>query len=236
MGRAFEYRRAAKEKRWDKMSKIFPKLAKAIQMAARDGGGDPEMNSKLRAAIQNAKVENMPKDNIESAIKRALGKDAEAINEVTFEGKGPHGVLVFVECATDNNNRTVANIKSYFNKAGGAFTPSGSLEFMFTRKAVFEFEKTDVSDLEMLELELIDAGLEEIEEQDGHVYVSGDYTAFGNLSKGLVDLNVEVKKSSLQRIPVKPVYFSEDQMAEIEKMLDKIEEDDDVQAVYTNIA
>ena len=218
------------------MSKIFPKLAKAIQMAARDGGGDPEMNSKLRAAIQNAKAENMPKDNIENAIKRAVGKDAEAINEVTFEGKGPHGVLVFVECATDNNNRTVANIKSYFSKAGGAFTPSGSLEFMFTRKAVFEFEKTDVSDLEMLELELIDAGLEEIEEQDGHVYVSGDYTAFGNLSKGLVDLDVEVKKSSLQRIPVTPVSFSEDQMIEIEKMLDKIEEDDDVQAVYTNIA
>ena len=236
MGRAFEYRRAAKEKRWDKMSKIFPKLAKAIQMAARDGGGDPEMNSKLRAAIQNAKAENMPKDNIENAIKRAVGKDAEAINEVTFEGKGPHGVLVFVECATDNNNRTVANIKSYFSKAGGAFTPSGSLEFMFTRKAVFEFEKTDVSDLEMLELELIDAGLEEIEEQDGHVYVSGDYTAFGNLSKGLVDLDVEVKKSSLQRIPVTPVSFSEDQMIEIEKMLDKIEEDDDVQAIYTNIA
>ena len=236
MGRAFEYRRAAKEKRWDKMSKIFPKLAKAIQMAARDGGGDPEMNSKLRAAIQNAKAENMPKDNIENAIKRAVGKDAEAINEVTFEGKGPHGVLVFVECATDNNNRTVANIKSYFSKAGGAFTPSGSLEFMFTRKAVFEFEKTDVSDLEMLELELIDAGLEEIEEQDGHVYVSGDYTAFGNLSKGLVDLNVEVKKSSLKRIPVTPVSFSEDQMIEIEKMLDKIEEDEDVQAVYTNIA
>ena len=236
MGRAFEYRRAAKEKRWDKMSKIFPKLAKAIQMAARDGGGDPEMNSKLRAAIQNAKAENMPKDNIENAIKRAVGKDAEAINEVTFEGKGPHGVLVFVECATDNNNRTVANIKSYFSKAGGAFTPSGSLEFMFTRKAVFEFEKTDVRDIEMLELELIDAGLEEIEEQDGHVYVSGDYTAFGNLSKGLVDLDVEVKKSSLQRIPVTPVSFSEDQMIEIEKMLDKIEEDDDVQAVYTNIA
>ena len=236
MGRAFEYRRAAKEKRWDKMSKIFPKLAKAIQIAARDGGGDPEMNSKLRAAIQNAKAENMPKDNIESAIECAVGKDAEAINEVTFEGKGPHGVLVFVECATDNNNRTVANIKSYFSKAGGAFTPSGSLEFMFARKAVFEFEKTDESDLEMLELELIDAGLEEIEERDGHVYVSGDYTAFGKLSKGLVDLNVEIKKSSLQRIPVTPIFFSEDQMTEIDKMLDKIEEDDDVQAVYTNIA
>ena len=236
MGRAFEYRRAAKEKRWDKMSKVFPKLAKAIQMAARDGGGEPEMNSKLRVAIQNAKAENMPKDNIDNAIKRGIGKDSEAINQVTFEGKGPHGVLVFVECVTDNNNRTVANIKSYFTKAGGAFAPSGSLEFMFARKAVFEFEKTDESDLEMLELELIDAGLEEISEHDGQVYVIGDYTDFGNLSKGLEDLEVEVKKSSLQRIPTTPVSFSKDQMIEIEKMLDKIEDDDDVQAVYTNIA
>ena len=160
MGRAFEYRRAAKEKRWDKMSKIFPKLAKAIQVAARDGGADPEMNAKLRTAIQNAKAENMPKDNIENAIKRATGKDAEALAEVTFEGKGPHGVLVFVECTTDNNNRTVANVKSYFNKAGGGLVPSGSLEFMFSRKAVFEFEKTEEMDLEELELELIDGGLE----------------------------------------------------------------------------
>jgi YebC/PmpR family DNA-binding regulatory protein len=235
MGRAFEYRRAAKEKRWDKMSKVFPKLAKAIQIAARDGGGEPEINSKLRAAIQNAKAENMPKDNIDNAIKRAIGKDAEAIDEVTFEGKGPHGVLVFVECATDNNNRTVANIKSYFSKAGGAFTPSGSLEFMFARKAVFEFEKTAEIDLEILELELIDAGLEAIEEHDGQVYVTGDYTAFGSLSKALEDLEIAVKKSSLQRIPTTPVSFSEDHMVEIEKMLDKIEEDDDVQAVYTNI-
>ena len=236
MGRAFEYRRAAKEKRWDKMSKIFPKLAKAIQMAAREGGSDPETNSKLRAAIQNAKAENMPKDNIENAINRAVGKDAEALNEVTFEGKGPHGVLVFVECATDNNNRTVANIKSYFSKAGGAFTPSGSLEFMFARKAVFEFEKTEECDLEMLELELIDAGLEEIVEHNGQVYLSGNYTDFGNIAKGLEDLNIEVMKSSLRRIPNTPVFFSEDQLIEIEKMIDKIEEDDDVQAVYTNVA
>ena len=236
MGRAFEYRRAAKEKRWDKMSKVFPKLAKAIQMAAREGGGEPEINSKLRVAIQNAKAENMPKDNIDNAIKRGIGKDAEAINEVTFEGKGPYGVLVFVECATDNNNRTVANIKSYFSKAGGAFTPSGSLEFMFARKAVFEFKKAYEIDLEMLELELIDAGLEEIAEHDGQIYVSGDYTAFGNLSKGLEDFGIEVKKSSLQRIPTTLVTFSKDQMIEIEKMLDKIEDDDDVQAVYTNIA
>ncbi|MBV6644557.1 MAG: YebC/PmpR family DNA-binding transcriptional regulator [Cyclobacteriaceae bacterium] len=236
MGRAFEYRRAAKEKRWDKMSKIFPKLAKAIQVAAREGGPDPEMNGKLRTAIQNAKAENMPKDNIENAIKRATGKDAEAINEVTFEGKGPHGVLVFVECATDNNNRTVSNVKSYFSKAGGSFVPSGSLEFMFSRKAVFEFEKTEEMDLEEMELELIDGGLEELEENEGTVYAYADYTNFGTMSKVLEDLTIEVKKASLQRIPTTPVEYSEEQMDEIEKMLDKIEDDDDVQAVFTNIA
>ena len=236
MGRAFEYRRAAKEKRWDKMSKIFPKLAKAIQVAARDGGGDPEMNARLRTAIQNAKAENMPKDNIDNAIKRAIGKDAEDLQEVTFEGKGPHGVLVFVECTTDNNNRTVANVKSYFSKAGGAFVPSGSLEFMFNRKAVFEFEKSDEMDLEELELELIDGGLEEIEENEGVVYAYADYTDYGSLSKALEDREIEVRKSGLRRYPTTPVAFSEEQMEEIEKMLDKIEEDDDVQAVYTNIA
>lgn len=236
MGRAFEYRRAAKEKRWDKMSKIFPKLAKAIQVAARDGGGDPEMNAKLRTAIQNAKAENMPKDNIDNAIKRAIGKDADDLQEVTFEGKGPHGVLVFVECTTDNNNRTVANVKSYFSKSGGAFVPSGSLEFMFNRKAVFEFEKTDEMDLEELELELIDGGLEEIEENEGTVYAYADYADYGSLSKAIEDKAIEIKKSGLRRYPTTPVEFNDEQMEEIEKMLDKIEEDDDVQAVYTNIA
>ncbi len=236
MGRAFEYRRAAKEKRWDKMSKVFPKLAKAITVAAKDGGTDPDMNAKLRTAIQNAKAENMPKDNIDSAIKRADGKDADSIIEVNFEGKGPHGVLVFVECTTDNNNRTVANIKSYFSKSGGGFVPSGSLEFMFSRKAVFEFEKTEGMDLEELELELIDAGLEEIEEEEGTVFVYADYTQFGEMTKGLEQLEIEVKKSLLKRIPTTPVEFSEDQMEEIEKLLDKIEDDEDVQAVYTNIA
>ena len=236
MGRAFEYRRAAKEKRWDKMSKVFPKLAKAITVAAKEGGTDPEMNAKLRTAIQNAKAENMPKDNIDNAIKRAAGKDAADIIEVTYEGKGPHGVLVIVECATDNTNRTVANVKSYFNKAGGGFVPSGSLEFMFTRKAVFEFEKAEGMDLEELELELIDGGLEEIEESEGTIFAYADYTNFGALSKALEDLNVEVKKSSLKRFPTTEVEFTEEQMEEIEKMLDKIEDDDDVQAVYTNIA
>ena len=236
MGRAFEYRRAAKEKRWDKMSKLFPKLGKAITMAAKEGGSDPDMNATLRTAIKNAKGQNMPKDNIEAAIKRATSKDAEAYSEMNYEGKGPHGVLVFVECATDNPTRTVANVKSYFNKAGGSVVANGSLEFMFNRKSVFEFDALDEVDLEELELELIDAGLEEIEESEGKIYVYGEYTAFGSLSAGLEAMNIDVTKSNLQRIPTSPVEFTEEQLIEIEKMLDKIEDDDDIQQVFTNIA
>jgi YebC/PmpR family DNA-binding regulatory protein len=236
MGRAFEYRRAAKEKRWDKMSKIFPKLGKAITMAAKEGGVDPSTNAKLRTAIQNAKSENMPKDNIEAAIKRSAQKDIASFTEVNYEGKGPHGVLVFVECASDNPTRTVANVKSYFNKAGGAVVPNGSMEFMFSRKSVFEINKTEDLDPDMLELELIDAGCEEIDIEENSIVVYGDYTAFGTLSKALEDLNLEVQKSSLKRIPTSPVNFSEEQLIDIEKMLDKIEDDDDIQQVFTNIA
>jgi YebC/PmpR family DNA-binding regulatory protein len=236
MGRAFEYRRAAKEKRWDKMSRVFPKLAKKITIAAKSGGPDPDLNAALRTAILNAKAQNMPKSNIDAAIKRASGKDAANFTEVNYEGKGPHGVLVFVECATDNTTRTVANVKSYFNKAGGSFVPTGSLEFMFSRKAVFEFEKQEGTDLEELELELIDSGLEEIEENDGMIYATGDFTSFGEMASALEKLNIDVKKANLKRFPNDPQEFSEEQMEEIEKMLDKLEEDDDVQAVYTNIS
>jgi YebC/PmpR family DNA-binding regulatory protein len=236
MGRAFEYRRAAKEKRWDKMSRIFPKLAKAITMAAKEGGPDPDMNATLRTSIQNAKGQNMPKDNIEAAIKRATGKDAENFDEINYEGKGPHGVLVFVEGATDNANRTVANVKHYFTKSGGIMVPTGSLEYMFKRKAIFEFPKTEELDIEELELELIDAGLDEIEEIEGVFFAYGDYTDFGPLSKKIEELKIEVTKASLQRVATSPLEFSDEQLDDIEKMLDKMEEDDDVQAVYTNIA
>ena len=236
MGRAFEYRRAAKEKRWDKMSKIFPKLGKAITMAAKEGGMDPATNAKLRTAIQNAKSENMPKDNIDAAIKRAAQKDIASFTEVNYEGKGPHGVLVFVECATDNPTRTVANVKSYFNKANGGIVPTGSLEFMFERKSVFEINITENIDPEMLELDLIDAGCQEIEVEEGQLFVYGDYSAFGSLSKALEDLQIEVQKSSLSRFSTTPVEFTEEQMVDIEKMLDKIEDDDDIQQVFTNIA
>jgi YebC/PmpR family DNA-binding regulatory protein len=236
MGRAFEYRRAAKEKRWDKMSKIFPKLGKAITMAAKEGGMDPSTNAKLRTAIQNAKSENMPKDNIDAAIKRAAQKDIASFTEVNYEGKGPHGVLVFIECATDNPTRTVANVKSYFNKANGGIVPTGSLEFMFERKGVFEINLGDGIDAESLELELIDAGCEQIEVDENQLFIYGDYSAFGTLSKSLEDLKIEVQKSSLSRFPNAPVEFTEEQMTDIEKMLDKIEDDDDIQQVFTNIA
>lgn len=236
MGRAFEYRRAAKEKRWDKMSRIFPKLAKKITIAAKEGGQEPDMNPALRTAILNAKAQNMPKTNIDAAIKRASGKDAADFVETTYEGKGPHGVLVFVEAATDNTTRTVANVKSYFNKAGGGQVPNGSLEFMFARKAVFEFIMPEGMEMDDLELELIDAGLEEIEENEGIHYAYGDYTSFSDLAHQFEKLNIEVSKAELQRIPSTPVEFSEEQMEDIEKMLDRMEEDEDVQAVYTNIA
>lgn len=236
MGRAFEYRRAAKEKRWDKMSKIFPRLGKTITIAAKEGGPDPDTNSALRTAIMNAKAQNMPKANIDAAIKRASGKDAESYDQINYEGKGPHGVLIFVECATDNNTRTVANIKSYFNKSGGQLSPTGSLEFMFSRKAVFEFEKPAGTDLEELELELIDAGLEDIEEHEGEFFAYADFTSFGAMSAAFEKLGINVIKATLKRYANTPVEFSEEQMVDIEKLIDKLEDDDDVQAVYTNIA
>jgi len=236
MGRAFEYRRAAKEKRWDKMSKLFPKLGKAITMAAKEGGDDPTMNAKLRTAIQNAKAQNMPKDNIEAAVKRATQKDLASFSEIIYEGKGPHGVLVYVECATDNPTRTVANVKSYFNKVGGSIVPNGQLEFMFGRKSVFELAKKEGVDPEEIELELIDAGCESIEVEEDKMFVYGDFTAFGTLSKAIDDLDLEVLKANLQRIPTSPIDLTEEQMVDVEKLLDKIEEDDDVQQVFTNIA
>lgn len=236
MGRAFEYRKAAKMKRWGAMSRVFPKLAKSIEIAAKAGGPDPDMNSALRTAIINAKAENMPKANIESAIKRASGKDAANYTDVNFEGKGPHGALIFVECATDNNTRTVANVKMYFNKNGGQVVPTGSLEFMFDRKAIFEFKKTEDMDIEELELELIDFGLEEIEEEDGIVLVTADYKDFGSLNAAFEEKGIELDKAKLERISNNPQEFSEEQQEEIGKLLEKLEDDDDVQAVYTNIA
>lgn len=236
MGRAFEYRKASKLKRWGAMSKLFPKLGKVITMAAKEGGADPDMNPKLRTAILNAKAENMPKDNIEAAIKRATSKDSANMIEVNFEGKAPHGVLLFIECATDNNTRTVANVKSILNKNGGEMLTNGSLEFMFSRKAVFEFSLGDAMDLEELELELIDAGLEEIEEEEGVVLVTGDYTSFGTLNEALEGMGVEIIKANLERMANTPIEITEEQQADIDKILERLDDDEDVQKVFTNLS
>ena len=244
MGRAFEYRKAAKMKRWGTMSRVFPKLGKIITMAAKEGGQDPEMNPKLRTAILNAKAQNMPKDNIEAAIKRASAKDAADIKELTYDVKAHHGVQMIVECATDNNTRTVANVKAILTRNGGEMLTSGSLNFMFTRKCVFLFNKTEDMDLEELELELIDFGLEEIEEdvepqEDGDdiniVRIYGDFTSFGELGKALEDMNIEVKKATLEYIANTPVELDDKQMEELDTLIDKLEDDEDVQTVFTNI-
>lgn len=236
MGRAFEYRKAAKLKRWGNMSRVFPRLGRSITMAAKEGGPDPDSNAKLRTAILNAKAENMPKDNIDAAIKRAAAKDSADMKEIDYEGKGPHGLLVFVECMTDNGTRTVANVKSHFRKGGGEMLNNGSLEFMFSRKAVFEFNKPEDMDLEELELELIDAGLEEMEDDEGTVLVTGAYEDFGSLSHKFDELGIELKTATLKRFANSPIELSEEQIEEVGKLIERIEDDDDVQAVYTNMA
>jgi len=246
MGRAFEYRKAAKMKRWGTMSRLFPKLGKIITMAAKEGGSpDPEMNAKLRTAITNAKAQNMPKDNIEAAIKRAFNKDAADIKEMIYDVKAPHGVQMIVECATDNGTRTVANIKAVLTRNGAEMLTSGSLNFMFTRKSVFVIERTEGMDIEELELDLIDYGLEEIEEdvepqENGEdtpiLRIYGEFTSFGELSKALEERNIEPKKATLEYIATTPIELSDEDLEEIEALIEKLEEDDDVQTVYTNLA
>jgi YebC/PmpR family DNA-binding regulatory protein len=218
------------------MSKVFPKLAKSITLAAKNGGPDPETNAPLRVAINNAKAQNLSRENIEAAIKRAAGKDASEIMEVSYEGKGPHGSLFFIECATDNSNRSVTNMKTIFNKNNGQLVNSGSLDFMFSRKSVIEFPVPSGGNLEELELELIDAGLEELEVEDGVVSAIGDYSAFASLCQAVEQLGISGVKASLKRLPTQPIELTEEQMLDVEKILDRIEDDDDVQAVFTNIA
>ncbi len=235
MGRAFEYRKAAKMKRWGHMSRVFPKLGKIITIAAKEGGPDPDMNPKLRQAILNAKAENMPKDNIDAAIKRATDKNTADMVEIVYEGKGPHGVLCVVECATDNTTRTVANVRSYFNKAGGELLKTGQLEYMFTRKAVFQIEIPAGMSKDDLELELIDAGLEEIEETEDGTFAYSDWTAYGTMHEALESMKINIVKANLQRFANNPVAFNDEQMESIMNFLDKVEDDEDVQAVYTNM-
>ena len=244
MGRAFEYRKAAKMKRWGAMSKIFPKLSKVITIAAKAGGLDPDINPRLRTAILNAKAQNMPKYNIEAAIKRASGKDIADIKEIYYDVKAPYGVQLIIECTTDNPTRTVADIKAILNRNRAEMLTSGSLNFIFTQKAVFTFDKSNSIDLEKLELELIDFGLEEIEEdieptENGKdkkiIRIIGEFTSFGDLSKALEDKRVKVTKAEIQRVANSPIELTDKQMEEIDILIEKLEENDDVQVVYTNI-
>jgi len=218
------------------MSKIFPKLAKSITMAAKNGGPDPDSNAPLRVAIQNAKAANLPKDRVEAAISRASGHDAADITEVIYEAKGPHGTLFVVECATDNTNRSVGNLKVILGKNGGEIAPSGSLNFMFDRKTVVEFPVPEDKNLEELEFELIDAGLEEMFVDDGVITLIGDYTSFASLTSALEDMGIETIKAALQRVATQPIELTEEQLVVVEDLIEKIEDDDDVQAVYNNLS
>ena len=235
MGRAFEYRKAAKMARWSKMAVAFTRIGKEIVMAVKSGGGDPTTNTRLRIAIQNAKAANMPKDNVERAIKKALGKDEKDFAEVLYEGFGPHGIAFVVETATDNTNRTVANVRSHFNKCGGTLGNSGSVEFMFEHKAFFTVDLAD-QDLEELELELIDFGLEEIGTEDGETYIQVGFTDFGKMQQAIDKMGINIVSAEKERIPMNyKEDLTEEQKAEVEKLIDRLEEDEDVQAVFHNM-
>ena len=231
MGRAFEFRKARKMKRWSAMAKAFTRIGKDIVMAVKEGGPDPDTNSRLRAVIQNAKSVNMPKDNIERAIKRASDKSLGDYKEVLFEGYAPHGIAILIETATDNNNRTVANIRSYFNKCNGNLGTSGSVEFMFDHTCNFRIPAEGI-DPEELELELIDYGAEEVFEDEDGILIYAPFESFGAIQSALEEKNLEILSSGFERIPQVTKKLSPDEAEEVEKLLEKIEEDEDVQNVY----
>ena len=234
MGRAFEFRKARKMKRWSAMSKAFTRIGKDIVMSVKEGGSDPDTNSKLRAVIQNAKSVNMPKDNIERAIKRASDKNLGEYKTVVFEGYAPYGVAILVETATDNNTRTVANIRSYFNKHAGNLGTSGSVSFMFDHICNFKINKTNI-DIEELELELIDHGAQEVFTDQDHILIYASFDFFGNIQKALEEINIEIISSEFDRIPNNTKKVTDLERVEIEKLLEKIENDDDVQNVFHNM-
>ena len=236
MGRAFEYRKASKLARWDKMAKTFSKIGKDIALAVKAGGPDPDSNPALRRCIQNAKGANMPKDNVERAIKKASGADAENYEEVTYEGYGQGGVAFFVECTTNNTTRTVANVRAIFNKFEGNLGKNGELAFIFDRKGIFTIEKTKIIiDWDEFEMEMIDGGAEEIDQDEEEVMITTAFEDFGALSHKLDEMGIEAKSAELQRIPNMTKEVNEEQFKANMKMLERFEEDDDVQNVYNNM-
>ncbi|MEZ4877036.1 MAG: YebC/PmpR family DNA-binding transcriptional regulator [Flavobacterium sp.] len=232
MGRAFEFRKGRKMKRWAAMAKTFTRIGKDIVMAVKEGGPNPEANSRLRAVIQNAKSANMPKENVERAIKKATDKDTANYKEVLFEGYAPHGIAILIETATDNNNRTVANIRSYFNKCNGTMGTQGSVEFMFDHTCNFRIPKGEI-DIEEMELEFIDFGAEEIFVDEDDILIYAPFESFGAIQKELENSGIEILSSGFERIPqITKELKSEQEIADVEKLLEKIEEDDDVMNVY----
>lgn len=221
--------------RYDKMAKAFTKIGREIAIAVKSGGPDPEYNPRLRSAILNAKGVNMPKDRIDNAIKKSTSKDSSTFEETVYEGYGPYGVAILAETASDNPTRTVANIRMYFSRSNGALGKTGSLDFVFQRKGVFRIEKNDKTNPDDLELELIDFGLDNMEVDDNEIIIYTQYEDFGKMSKALEDKNIAVKKAALERIPTTFVELNEEQQDEILHLIDKFEEDDDVQAVFHNL-
>ncbi|MCM1070469.1 MAG: YebC/PmpR family DNA-binding transcriptional regulator [[Clostridium] fimetarium] len=236
MGRAFEYRKARKLKRWGNMSKTFTRIGKEITIAVKAGGPDPSTNPRLRALMQNAKSENMPKDTVERAIKKATDKDSKDYKEITYEGYGPHGIAIFVEAATDNNTRTVANVRSYFTKHGGSLGTQGSLTFLFDHKVVLKIQAKPEVSLDDLELELIDCGVEEVEaDEDGAIILTGVFEDYSNIQKYLEENGFEIISTEFVRIPNDLKEITPEQRESIDKLLEKLEEDEDVTQVFHNM-
>jgi YebC/PmpR family DNA-binding regulatory protein len=235
MGRAFEYRKARKMKRWGNMAKVFTKLGKEITIAVKSGGPDPDANPRLRVLIQQSKKENMPKENVERAIKKASDKDSSDYKEMVYEGYGPFGVAIVVETATDNTTRTVANVRSYFNKYGGSLGTSGSLEFLFDHKCVFKIAEKEGVSLDDLELELIDYGVDEVEADEGEILLYGDFKSYSEIQSYLEENGFEIHSAEFERIPTDTKTLDEEQRAQIEKLLEKFEDDEDVQNVFHNM-
>ena len=235
MGRAFEYRKARKLKRWGNMSRTFTRIGKEITIAAKAGGPDPDTNPRLRVLMQNAKAANIPKDTVERAIKKATEKDSSDYKEIVYEGYGPYGIAIVVEAATDNNTRTVANVRSYFNKHGGNLGTQGSLAFLFDHKSVFKIKPKDGVDLDELELELIDYGVDELEADEEEIVAYGAFEEFANIQKYLEDNGYEIVSAEFERIPHELKDVTDEQRAQIEKLLEKFEDDEDVQNVFHNM-
>lgn len=235
MGRAFEYRKATKMKRWGNMARVFTKLGKQITIAVRESGSEPDTNPRLRVLIQQSKKENMPKENVERAIKKAISKDEADYKEMVYEGYGPNGIAIVIETATDNPTRTVANVRSYLTRHGGSLGTSGCLQFLFDHKCVFRIAPKDGVSIDDLELELIDFGVDELVEDEDAIILYGEFQSYSSIQKYLEENGFEIFSAEFERIPNDMKELNEEQKAQVTKLLDKIEDDEDVQNVFHNM-